>query len=180
MLHSPRAERTPREGAGQLSALLLNQGPLPFGHQARDEEQGLRLAKEPGMRGLVLLLAGVMLCCFGILLSLPATALDLPSAFAGADAAQVDGGANAPPPDGSYPITPVEEVRETDRHPVNASLLTMFVLAISSFGGSVLWLLATNACRQGAICSWGLEGGDRQWLAAAREGPSSLLGVFRL
>jgi hypothetical protein len=56
----------------------------------------------------------------------------------------------------------------------------MLVLAIPSFGGSVLWLLATNACRQGAICSWGLEGGDRRWLAAAREGSSSLLGVFRL
>jgi hypothetical protein len=176
MLHSPRAERTPREGAGQLSALLLNQGPLPFGHQARDEEQGLRLAKEPGMRGLVLLFAGVMLCCFGILLSLPATALDLPSAFAGADAAQVDGGANAPPPDGSYPITPVEEVRETDRHPVNASLLTMLLLALS-FGACVLWM-STNDRRRGATCSWGVVD-DRPWLAVAYEG-ASFLGVFRL
>jgi hypothetical protein len=84
------------------------------------------------MRELVLLLlAGVMLCWLGILLSLPASAPDLPSAIAGADAAQVDGGANAPPPDESYPITPLEEVRETDRHPVNASLLTMLLLTLS-------------------------------------------------
>ena len=63
---------------------------------------------------------------------------------------------------------------------MNTSQLTMLVLAISSFGGSVLWLLAMNACRQGAICSWGLEGGDRRWLAAVRGGRSSFLGVFRL
>jgi hypothetical protein len=130
------------------------------------------------MRGLVLLLlAGVMLCCLGILLSLPASAPELPSAFAGAGAAQeVDGGANAPPPDGSYPITPVEEVRETDRHPVNASLLTMLVLTLS-FGASVIWM-ATNERRRAASCSWGVVD-DRPWLAVAYEGPS-FLGVFRL
>jgi hypothetical protein len=128
------------------------------------------------MRELVLLLlAGVMLCCLGILLSLPASASDLPSAIAGADAAQVDGGANAPPPDESYPITPLEEVRETDRHPVNASLLTMLLLTLS-FGASVLWT-ATNGRRRRAACLWGVD--DRGWLALACEGPS-FLGVFRL
>ena len=129
------------------------------------------------MRGLILLLlAGVMLCWLGFFLSLPATAPELPSAFAGADAAQVDGGANAPPPDGSYPITPVEEVRETDRHPVNASLLTMLVLTLS-FGASVLWMLVNECRRRAASCLWGVQ--DRRWLAVAHEGPS-FLGVFRL
>jgi hypothetical protein len=126
-------------------------------------------------RIVLLLLAGIMLCCLGILLSLPATALDVPSAFAGADAAQGDGGANAPSPDGSYPLTPAQEVQETDRHPINASLLTMLLLTLS-FGASVL-LMPTNDRRRGATCSWGVD--DRAWLAVAHEGPS-FLGVFRL
>jgi hypothetical protein len=80
------------------------------------------------MRGFVLLLATVMLCWVGILLSLPATsAPELPSAFVRADAGQVDGGPNAPAPDGNYPLTLAEEVQQTDRYPVNASLLTMLV-----------------------------------------------------
>jgi hypothetical protein len=128
------------------------------------------------MRGLVLLLsAAVMLCWIGILLSLPASAPEFPSAIAGADAAQVDGGALAPPPDGSYLITAVEEVQERDRHPVNASLLTMLLLTLS-FGASVLWT-ATNGRRRRAACLWGVD--DRGWLALACEGPS-FLGVFRL
>jgi hypothetical protein len=127
------------------------------------------------MQGLGLLLAGVMLCWLGILLSLPATAPDAPSAFAGADAAQVDGGANAPLPDRSYPTTPAEELQETDRYPVNASLLTMLVLTLS-FGASVLWS-AKNDRRRAASCFWGVD--DRRWLAGAYEDPS-FLGVFRL
>jgi hypothetical protein len=127
------------------------------------------------MGGFVLLLAGVMLCWLGFLLSLPATAPHLPSAFAGADAAQVDGGANAPLSNGSYPLTPAEEVQETDRYPVNASLLTMLVLSLS-FGASVLWM-AANERGRAATCLWGVE--DRGWLAVAYEGPS-FLGVFRL
>ena len=129
------------------------------------------------MPGFVLLLAGVMLCWLGILLCLPATsAPELPSAFAGADAAQADRGASAPLPDGSHPQTLAEEVQETERHPVNASLLTMLVLCFS-FGASVLRMLLTNARRQGAICS--SSGDDRRWLSVAYEDPS-LLGVFRL
>jgi hypothetical protein len=130
------------------------------------------------MRGFVLLLlAGVMLCWVGILLSLPATSTtELPSAFAGADAAQADRGASAPLPDGSYPPTLAEEVQETDSPPVNASLLTMLVLCFS-FGASVLRMLLTNARRQGAICS--SSGDDRRWLSVAYEDPS-FLGVFRI
>jgi hypothetical protein len=130
-----------------------------------------------GLLVLLLLSAGVMLCWLGIFLSLPASATDLSSAYAEAEAAEVDGGVNAPSPDGSYPITPAEEVQQTERHPVNAYLLTMLVLAVASFGASGGWLLMTNAWRLGAMYCW--VANDRSWLAAAHEGPS-LLGVFRL
>jgi hypothetical protein len=130
------------------------------------------------MRGFVLLLlATVMLCWLGILLCLPAnSAPELPSAFGRADAAQeMDGGANAPLPDASYPITIAEEVQQTERHPVNASLLTM--LLSLSFGASVLSMATNDRRRRAASCLWGVQ--DRRWLAATYEGPS-LLGVFRL
>jgi hypothetical protein len=138
------------------------------------------VGKKPRMRrAILLLMAGVMLSCLGIFLTLPQTTAsevpEVPAAPAGED-----GGSNAPPPEESYALRAVGERQKKDELPVNASLLTMLVLAIASFGGGVLWLLATNACRQGAICSWRFEGGDRRWLAAAREGPSSFLGVFRL
>jgi hypothetical protein len=131
---------------------------------------------------LLLLLAGVMLCCLGVfLLSLPLTAPHVSSALAGANVEHVDRGANAPAPlgDGSYPLTPAEEAQQTDNPPVNSYLLTMLLLACS-FGASVLRMLLTNARsarRQGAICSW--SGDDRPWLAVAHEDPS-FLGVFRL
>jgi hypothetical protein len=173
----------PREGAGQLPALLLEKDSLPSSHQeAREEEQGLRLAKQPRMHRFVLLhllLAGIMLCCLGVfLLSLPLTASDVPSALAGANVGHVHRGANtpAPLPDASYPLTPAEEVQQTDRHPVNAHLLTMLLLACS-FGASVLRMVLTNARRQGVTCSW--IGDDRRWLSVAYEEPS-FLGVFRL
>src|SRR5215213_4499259 len=113
----------PREGAGQLPALLLEKDSLPSGHQeeAREGEQGLRLAKQPRMHRLVLLLllAGVMLCCLGVLLSLPLSAPHVSSALAGAHVGHVDRGANAPAPlpNGSYPLMPAEEVQQTDRLP---------------------------------------------------------------
>ena len=129
-------------------------------------------------RLVLLLLAGIMLCCLGILLSLPLTDPDVPSALAGTNVGHVDRAANAPAPlpGASYPLTPAEEVQEADRHPVNAYLLTMLVLACS-FGASVLMMVLSNARRQGVICSW--IGDDRRWLAVAFEEPS-LLGVFRL
>ena len=150
------SDMTPRESAGQLPALLLDQDSLPSRHQAREGEQPLRLAKQPSMPRAVLLplLAGVVLSCLGVLSFLPATAPEVPSALA------VE-----------------EEVQERDRHPVNAYLLTMLVLACS-FGASVLKMLLTNARRQGATCcSW--IGDDRRWLSVTYENPS-FLGVFRL
>ena len=129
------------------------------------------------MRGFVLLLATVMLCWVGILLSLPATsAPELPSAFVRADAGQVDGGADAPPLDASSPITTIaEEIQQTDRYPVNASLLTM--LLSLAFGASVLWRATNDRRRRAASCLWSAD--DRRWLAVGCEG-SFFLGVFRL
>jgi hypothetical protein len=133
---------------------------------------------------LLLLLAAIVLCCLGVLLSLPLTAPDVsdvpgvPSAVAETNVGHVDGvaSASAPLPNGSYPLTPAEEVQETDRNPANAYLLTMLMLACS-FGASVLRMLLTNARRQGVTCSWIDD--DRPWLAVAYEEPS-FLGVFRL
>jgi hypothetical protein len=113
------------------------------------------------MRGFFLLLAGVMLCWVGILLCLPATsAPESPSAFVRAEAAQeMDEGANAPLLEASSPITAVEEIQQTDRHPVNASLLTMLLLTLS-FGASVLWMATNERRRRAASCLWGA--GDRR------------------
>jgi hypothetical protein len=181
MLPSSRAKRTPREGAGQLPALLLDQGLLPSGHQeARVGEQGLRLTQQPRVHRFVplLVLAGVMLCCLWVLLSLPLTAPHVSSALAGANVEHMDGGANAPAPlpNESYPLMPAQEAPQTDSSPVKDYLLTMLMLACS-FGASVLRMLLTNARRQGAICSW--SGDDRAWVSVAYEDPS-FLGVFRL
>jgi len=130
-------------------------------------------------RLVLLVLAGVMLCCLWVfLISLPLTAAHVFSALAGANVEHVDRGTNAPaplPPDASYPLMPAEEAQETYRLPVNAHLLTMLVLACS-IGVSVLMMLLTNARREGAICSW--SGDDLRWLAVAHEDPS-FLGVFR-
>src|SRR5215218_7899282 len=127
---------------------------------------------------LLLLLAGVVLFCLGVLLSLPLSAPHVSSALGAANVQHVDRGANAPAPlpDGSYPLMPAEEAQETYSPPVNAYLLTMLMLACS-FGASVLMMLLTNARREGAICSW--SGDDRAWMAVAHEDPS-FLGVVRL
>jgi hypothetical protein len=127
---------------------------------------------------LLLLFPGIMLCCLGVLLSLPLTAPAVPSAHVETNVGHVDRGAeaSAPLPEGSYPLTPAAEVQETDRRPVNAHLLTMLVLACF-FGASVSMMLLIGARKQGATCSW--IGDDRRWLAVACEEPS-FLGVFRL
>jgi hypothetical protein len=116
---------------------------------------------------LLLLLAGIGLCCFRVLLSMPLTALHVSSADGEAKVEHVDRAAYAPAPlpNGSYPLTPAD-----------AYLLTMLLLAWS-FGASVLRMLLTNTRRQGVTCSW--IGDDRPWLAVAYEEPS-FLGVFRL
>ena len=120
-----------------------------------------------------------MLCCLGIFLSLPSTTSEAPSALGGVNVGHMDRAANAPAPlpDRSYPLATVEDLQETDKGPVNASLLTMLLLALVYFGAYVGWLLMTNARRQAVMCCSLVD--DRWWLAVAHEGPS-LLGVFRL
>ena len=127
---------------------------------------------------LILVSAGVVLCCLGVLLSSPVRALEVPSVLAGANMEHMERGADvpAPFPDASYPLTLAEEAQQTDNNPVNAYLLTMLLLAYS-IGTSVLRMLRTNARRQGATCSW--SGDDRPWLTVAHEAPC-FLGVFRL
>jgi hypothetical protein len=88
----------------------------------------------------------------------------------------MDGGVNAPPPDASYPITPAEEVQQTDKRPRSDHILTMAVLMIVSFGAIVLWMLMSNALRQGAICSSDVV---RASLTISCEEPS-FLAVFLL
>jgi hypothetical protein len=132
------------------------------------------------MQGLVLLLlAGVMLCCLGTLLSLPSTTSDAPPALAGAKVGHVDrvASAPAPVPGRSYPLTPAEVPQDTDELPVNFYLMTMLVLALAYFGASVGWLLMPNALRQAVMCCSVVN--DRGWLSTVHEGPS-FLGVFRL
>jgi hypothetical protein len=127
---------------------------------------------------LLLVLAGVMLCCLGVLLSLPLTAPDVSSALGEANVEHVDRAANAPAPlpDGSYyPLTPAEEAQETDSPPVNSYLLTMFLLACS-FGSSVLRMLLIDARRQGALCSLAVVG--QSFATAFKDLP--FLGAFRL
>src|SRR5215208_5247831 len=183
MLPSSRGQQMPREGAGHLPALLLDQGSLPSGPQeAREEEQGLRLAKQPRMHRFVLLLhlllAGVMFCCLGVLLS-----LFLPLAGSGSEGPYALGTANeahrnAPLLEGNYLVTPAQEAEKVDNSPVNAGLLTMLFLAASFLGASVGWLLA-NAQGQGALC-FSCLGVVGEVMGRAREDYSPFLGVFRM
>ena len=134
------------------------------------------------MQELVLLLLGVVLCCLGIFLFLPASTSEVPgvpTALAEANVGHIDRAANAPAPlpNGSYPLTPAEELQELDKLPVSFYLLTMLVLGLAYFVANVGWLLMPNARRQAVMSSSVVN--DRGWLAAA-PGGSSLLGVFRL
>ena len=155
----------------------------------------MRKAMKPRVRGCVifLLLAGVVFCCLGTLLPLPASSssrpgvAEVPSGFVVADngVGHLYRGApdaSAPLPDVSYPLVPpAEEVREAEKRPVNALVLTMLALAIaSSFGaGAFLWRPATNARGWWASRPLGVEEDPRLGLAATRLG-ASFLGVFLL
>jgi hypothetical protein len=111
---------------------------------------------------------------------LATTVSELPLAAAGADVSQVAEEALAPLEEyQSQPLTPADDDRDTDKRPVNASVLTMLVVACACSGVSILWLATTGALRRGAIRpSWGAEG-DRRWSAGAHDG-LSFLGVFLL
>jgi hypothetical protein len=114
----------------------------------------------------VLLVAAVLLCIGAFLYMLP-TELDVSIVLTQTDSLPLDQGA-----DEGYLAVSQQEAEETDKNPLNADLLTMLVLAVSSFFG---WLL-TNTHRQGALCSLGVVGPSLA--SACKDLP--FLGVFRL
>jgi hypothetical protein len=123
-----------------------------------------------------------VLLCLGAclsLLSLPVSGSEGSSTLQIANVLHVDQMANGYDSalDGNNPLVPAKEAKETDKHPVNAGLLTMLFLAASFFGARVEWTL-TNAQGQGALCfSLGVIG---EVVASVREDYSPFLGVFRL
>jgi hypothetical protein len=117
-----------------------------------------------------------LLCLGVILLPLPVTGSEVPSALALANMPYLDieTNGNAPPLDETYFVGSVEEVEDSEKSPLNAELLTMLLLVVS-FGASFAWLLR-NAQRQQTLC----------FLAVVRPSFASVcedlpfLAVFRL
>jgi hypothetical protein len=143
--------------------------------------------RQGGRRGgdlLELLLAGVALFCLGILLSFLATnstttSTEVFSAPAGKPLGNVDGEALVQlAKEANYPLTPAAEAREAEEGSVRASLLmSMLVVAVSSFFRSGLSLQATNSSLKGGVShSLGVLLGS----SAAACGGVSFLGVFLL
>jgi hypothetical protein len=118
----------------------------------------------------VWLLAAVVVCTGAFFCFLP-TGLDVTTGLRPADSPPLDRGAE----EGHLAVAQ-EEAGQADKMPVNADLLTMLVLGVSSFFGSSFGWALTNFQRQGASCSLIVLGPS---LASACENLSSL-GVFRL
>jgi hypothetical protein len=120
--------------------------------------------------------AAALLCLGVLLLPLLATGSEVPSALVMANLQRVDQGANGNghPLDGTHLLVATEKAEDADKDPLNASLLTMFLLT-ASFGATVGRLL-TNAQRQGAQCSLGVVHPSSVTSLEDR----SFLGVFRL
>jgi hypothetical protein len=116
-------------------------------------------------------LVAVLLVCLGALLCLLPAELALSTTFAPADYPPLDRGAEE-----CYLAVLQEEVWEADKDPVNADLLTMLLLGVSSlFGLSFGWELL-NAQRQRTLCSLGVVGPSSA--SVCKELP--FLGVLRL
>jgi hypothetical protein len=128
---------------------------------------------------------GMALFCLGILLSFLATATittkEVSSAPASKALGDADGEALVRPDKDATSLltTPGEEVREGEKLSLRVSvLMSMLVLAASSFLRSGLVLLARNSSLMGGVSrSLGVLPGG--WSAAAG-GRASLLGVFLL
>ncbi len=124
-----------------------------------------------------------VLLCLGVclsLLSLPVSGSQGLRTLGIANVLHVDQVANGhdSPLDGNNPLVPAKEAKETDKHPVNAGLLTRLFLPASFFGARVEWKLTNAPQGQGALCfSLGVVG---EVLASVREDYSAFLGVFRL
>ena len=118
----------------------------------------------------VWLVAAVLVCLGAFLCFLPAE-LDVSTVLTPAHSPPLDRGAE----EGHLALAQ-EEAGQADKVPVNAELLTMLVLVVSSFFGLSFGWVLTNSKRQGASCSLIVLGPS---LASACENLSSL-GVFRL
>ena len=138
-----------------------------------------------GVRVFRLLVAGIALFCLGISLSFlatnAATTTEVCCAPAGKALGDADGEALVrldKDATSGLITTPVEEVREGEKLSLRASLLmSMLVLAASSFFRSGLVSLARNSSLKGGVShSLGLLGGS----SAAASGRASFLGVFLL
>ena len=79
------------------------------------------------------------------------------------------------PLNGSYLAVPGEEAQDSDRGPVNASLLTALLLAFC-FGAMIGWLLAIDWGQEAFRCS-GITGRP-SFVTTRKDRP--FLGVFRL
>ena len=137
-----------------------------------------------GVRAFRLLEAGIALFCLGLLLSFLSTATitttEVCCAPAGDALGDADGEALVRPDKDATSLltTPAEEVREGEKLSRRASLLmSMLVLAASSFFRSGSVLLARNSPLKGGVShSLGVLLGS----SAAGRGGASLLGVFLL
>jgi hypothetical protein len=169
-------------------ACTLPSSTLAYGKGQTEAPWGLRVAEVENVRRIVSLLNGgsemrdtpiagisislvaaVLLCLAVFAVPLSATGPGEPSSLPMANSPRVDQGANGNghPLDGTYLfVVSAEEAEDAEKAPINAELLTMLLLAASSFG-----------TRQGVLlCSLGVV---RPSLATAREDPL-FLGVFRL
>jgi hypothetical protein len=126
-------------------------------------------------RGVSLVVA-LLVCLVVFLLPLPASGSEVPSGLDIANLPRLDleTNGNGQLLDGTYLVAPGEETEDGEKHPLNAELLTMLVLALS-IGLSVGWVLR-SAQRQGALCS--LPFVDPLFATVCEELP--FLGVFRL
>jgi len=128
---------------------------------------------------------GMALFCLGILLAFLASATITTKEVSSAPASKALGDADGetlvrPDKDATSGLltTPGEEVREGEKLSLRASvLMSVLVLAASSFFSSGLALVARNSSLKGEVShSLGLLGGS----SAAAGGRASLLGVFLL
>jgi hypothetical protein len=119
----------------------------------------------------------VILLCVGAFLSVFPTGHDVPAALKKTHSSHVSQGMNleSHPLEGSYLAVPLNEAEDVDKHPVDADLLSVLLLALC-FWASVVWLL-TNGRGDTAFRSLGIAR-PRRLLSALED--RSFLGVFRL
>jgi hypothetical protein len=122
-------------------------------------------------------LVAAVLLCLAAFLSLPLTGSQAPAALS-TDSPHVNqetpGSGHSV--NGSYLAVLAEEAKDADKDPVNADLLTAFLLIAVSFGATVGWLFV-HGRRQGAFRSVGV---DHRWSFVTTREDRPFLGVFRL